>query len=241
MDTTVINEQEIEALFNAGVHVGYSKARRHPKMKENIFSTRNNLDIFDLRITLDRLRRAEEFLKALGRGGELILWVGAKPAASSHIERAAEKTGMPYVSRRWLGGTLTNFKIISDRLLYWSKLEEEAKSADFEKYSKKERLLKTIELEKLSKVFGGIRKLKRLPSAVVIVDPNKEKTAMSEARRKNIPVVAILNSDCNCAGIGYPIPANDNASLSVGLILEKLASAYEDGLKTPAEAPVKSQ
>lgn len=225
------SEPEIEALFNAGVHVGYSKARRHPKMKENIFSTRNNLDIFDLRVTLARLRQAEEFLKALGGAGELILWIGTKPAAAPHIERAAEKTNMPYVSRRWLGGTLTNFKIISDRLSYWSKLEEEAKSGDFEKYLKKERLLKTIELEKISKVFGGIRRLKRLPAAMIVVDPSKEKSAMSEARIKNIPVIAILNSDCNVAGIGYPIPANDNASLSVGLILEKLAAAYDAGLK----------
>ncbi len=233
---TITSEPGIEALFNAGVHVGYSKARRHPKMKDNIFSTRNNLDIFDLRITLARLEQAEAFLKTLGATGELILWVGTKPAAVSHVESAAEKTNMPYVSRRWLGGTLTNFKIISDRLLYWAKLEEESKSVDFGKYLKKERLLKTVELEKLSKVFGGIRKLKRLPAAMIVVDPSKEKNAASEARRKNIPVIAILNSDCNSAGIAYPIPANDNASLSIGLILEKLAAAYEAGLKEKASS-----
>jgi len=214
----ITKNPEIGELFNAGAHVGYSKTRRHPKMREFIFGTRNNIEVFDLEKTLANLKTAEEFLKSLGRDAKAVLWVGSKPPASRFIREAAKKTGMPFVAERWLGGTLTNFKVFEGRLAHLAKLEAEEKSGGFEKYSKKEKLLKIIEIRK------------SLPQALIIVDPGEEKTALSEARRKNIPVVAILNVDCDPQNIKYAIPANDNSSSVISLILSRLATAYEAGL-----------
>ena len=226
----ITENTEIETLFAAGAHVGYSKTRRHPSMKEFIFGTRNNIEIFDLGKTLSNLKTAEEFLKLLGREGKAVLWVGSKPPASRFIREAAKKTGMPYVAERWLGGTLTNFKVFEGRLAHLAKLETEEMSGGFEKYSKKEKLLKTIEIRKLGRMFEGLKNVKSLPQALIIVDPGEEKTALSEAHRKNIPVVAILNVDCDPQNIKYTIPANDNSSAVISLILGRLAAAYEAGL-----------
>ena len=223
-----ITEKE---LFEAGAHIGYSKSRRHPKMNNFIFGTRNNMEIFDLTLTAEKLAGAEEFLKRLGKEGGAVLWVGTKPAAKEHILKTGQALGQPRVAERWLGGTLTNFKVFEGRLLYWANLENEAKSGGFEKYLKKEKLLKEGELRKLERMFGGIKSLKALPAALVVVDPLEEKTAMSEARRKRIPVVALLNTDCNPEGIAYPIPVNDNSSAAIALILGKLKEAYEAGIK----------
>src|SRR3989344_8282904 len=148
---------EIETLFAAGAHVGYSKTRRHPSMKEFIFGTRNNIEIFDLGKTLANLKTAEEFLKLLGREGKAVLWVGSKPPASRFIREAAKKTGMPYVAERWLGGTLTNFKVFEGRLAHLAKLEAEEKSGGFEKYSKKEKLLKIIEIKTMQKLLLKVK------------------------------------------------------------------------------------
>ena len=226
----ITENTEIGELFDAGAHVGYSKTRRHPKMREFIFGTRNNIEVFDLGKTLTNLKTAEEFLKSLGKESKAVLWVGSKPPASRFIREAAKKTGMPYVAERWLGGTLTNFKIFEGRLAHLAKLEAEEKSGEFEKYSKKEKLLKLIEIRKLGRMFEGLKNVKSLPQALVIVDPGEEKTALSEARRKNIPVVALLNVDCDPQNIKYAIPANDNSSAVISLILNRLAAAYEAGL-----------
>ena len=226
----ITENAEIGELFNAGAHVGYSKTRRHPKMKEFIFGTRNNIEIFDLGKTLAGLKMAEEFLKSLAKEGKAVLWVGSKPPASRFIREAAKKTGMPYVAERWLGGTLTNFKVFEGRLAHLAKLETEEKLGEFEKYSKKEKLLKMAEIRKLGRMFEGLKNVKSLPQALVIVDPGEEKTALSEARRKNIPVVAVLNVDCDPQNIKYAIPANDNSSAVISLILDRLAAAYEAGL-----------
>ena len=226
----ITKNPEIGELFNAGAHVGYSKTRRHPKMREFIFGTRNNIEVFDLEKTLANLKTAEEFLKSLGRDAKAVLWVGSKPPASRFIREAAKKTGMPFVAERWLGCTLTNFKVFEGRLAHLAKLEAEEKSGGFEKYSKKEKLLKIIEIRKLGRMFEGLKNVKSLPQALIIVDPGEEKTALSEARRKNIPVVAILNVDCDPQNIKYAIPANDNSSSVISLILSRLATAYEAGL-----------
>lgn len=223
-----ITEKE---LFEAGAHIGYSKSRRHPKMNRFIFGTRNNMEIFDLTLTAEKLNEAEEFLRLLGKEGGAVLWVGTKPAAQQHILEIGKALRAPCVAERWLGGTLTNFKVFESRLLYWENLENEAKAGGFEKYLKKERLLKEREMRKLERMFGGIKSLKSLPAALVIVDPLEEKTAMSEARRKQIPIVALLNTDCNPEGIAYPVPMNDNSSGAVALVLNKLKEAYEAGVK----------
>lgn len=223
---------EIEILFEIGAHIGYGKERRHPKMLEYIFGTRNNVEVFDLAKTLEKLKMAEEFLTTLGREGKALLWVGTKPPAREHVKEIGERLGLPYISERWLGGTLTNFKIFEGRLNYWNKLETEEKSGEFEKYSKKEKLMKAIELRKLARMFGGLRSLKSIPAAVVIVDTGEEKTAFAEAGRKNIPVIALMNVDLNPEGVAYPIPLNDNSSAVIALVLKRLSAAYEAGLKT---------
>ncbi len=227
----------VEALFLAGTHIGYSKSRQNPKMKEYIFGVRNNMEIFDLTVTDKKLAEAEEFLGSLGREGKQVLWVGSKPSAKAHVEQAAHTLGMPYVSERWLGGTLTNMKIFEQRLAHWDRLEKEQESGGFDKYVKKERLLKAVELRKLSRMFGGLKNMKSLPAALVVVDPAEEKTAVSEARRKKIPIIALLNSDCSPEGIRYPIPGNDIISSSIALVLGRLADAYKSGRSEKPEAP----
>ncbi|MDO8523186.1 MAG: 30S ribosomal protein S2 [bacterium] len=222
---------EVEALFSVGAHLGYGKSTRHPKMKEYIFGNRNNVEIFDLERTVEKLKSAENYLHELGVNKKIVLWVGTKPAAAPAIEATAKKLGAPYVNERWLGGTLTNFKIIETRLAYWAELEREKETGGFDKYVKKEKLLKMVEMRKLQRMLGGIKNLKFLPEAVVIIDPKEENTAFSESRRKKIPVVALLNTDCDPRGISYPVPANDNSTSSISLILDRLASAYEAGTK----------
>lgn len=221
----------IEELFEAGAHIGYAKTRKHPEMRTYIFGARNNIEIFDLSKTLAKIREAEEFIEKISKEGKIVLWVGTKPSAKRHIEEAGVKTSAPYIAGRWLGGTLTNFKVLESRLSYWARLEDEEKSGGFEKYSKKEKLVKKRELEKLARMFGGLRNLKTLPGALIIVDPGEEHTALAEAVKKDIPVVAILNVDCDPRGIGYPIPMNDNSSAANSLVLKSLAAAYEAGRK----------
>lgn len=198
-------------------------------MQKYIFGTRNNVEVFNLELTSARLSVAKEFIKALGKEGQTVLWVGTKAPAKRHVESVGKKLNMPYVSGRWLGGTLTNFKIFEQRLSYWKQLEDGMKKGQFEDYSKKERLLKSVELKKLDRTFGGLRTFTALPSAIVIVDTSTEKTALAEAKIKNIPVVALINVNSNPEDALYPIPANDSASSTIALVLNELASAYEEG------------
>lgn len=224
----------LEALFDRGAHVGHSKSRRHPKMSPFIYTTRNNVEIFDLQHTASMLKSAEDFFERLGKENKLILWVGTKPAARAHIERVAQNLAAPYVSKRWLGGLLTNFKELSKRLEYWKQLEADSQSGELEKYVKKERTVKLTELRKMGKIFGGLRPLQALPDAVVVVDPKEEHTAFEEAKKKNFPIVALLNSDCNPEGVSYPIPGNDGSSATIAFVLDRLASAYEKGKRESA-------
>ncbi len=233
-------DPNIEALFEAGAHLGYSKSRQHPKMKGYVFGVRNNIEIFDLVETDKKIKEAEAFLRQLGKEKKLVLFVGAKASAREYIEEAAKAIGMPFVKERWLGGTLTNLKIIDQRLQYMERLEKEAESGELEKYVKKERMQKLVELRKLLRMFSGIRSLKILPAAVFVVDPAEEKTAVSEARRKNIPIISILNSDCNPTGIKYPIPANDSAGPVIKIILDRLVAAYKKGVETQAQDEIRN-
>jgi small subunit ribosomal protein S2 len=230
-------KEAIEPLFEAGAHMGYSRSRRHPKMKEFIFGFRNAVEIIDLWATEEKIKEAEAFLERLGSEGQMILLVGSKPAATKHIENMGKRLGVPYVSERWIGGVLTNFKIISTRIRYWENLEHENETGGLEKYAKKERLVKLQELAKLESVFGGIKNLKALPVAMVVVDSEEESIAVAEARKKNIPVVALLNTDCDPRRVQYPIPMNDNSFLAIQLVLERLAQAYEKGKKQHKPEP----
>ena len=228
---------ELEKLLLAGAHLGYGKSTRHPKMQGYIFGSRNNIEIFDLERTEECLSVAEAFLKELGRAKKTVMWVGTKPGASSAVKASAEKLNAPYVTERWLGGTITNFKIIETRLNYWANLEKEKEAGDLDKYVKKEKMLKMVELRKLQRMLGGIKHLRALPDALVIIDPKEEKTAFAEAKKRKIPVIGVLNTDCNPTGVTYPIPANDNSRSVIELILSRLSEAYEAGF---SEKPIVS-
>lgn len=217
-------------MFMAGAHFGYSRQSQHPKMKPYIFGIRNNIAIFDLEKTYAYLKKAEKFLEDLAKEGKKILIVSTKPGIRQLVEEAGRELNMPYVSERWLGGTLTNFKIIKDRLDYFMDLRKKKDTGELNKYTKKEISRFSKELSRLERFLGGLEPLNALPAALVIIDPKKEKTALRESFQMSIPVVAVLNSDSDPTNIDYPIPANDTSSASVKYLLSRLIKAFKKGL-----------
>lgn len=232
--TAVLEEKKtnfLNDLFEAGGHIGYSRMRRHPKTRDFIFGMRNNIEIINLEISEKQIIYAADFLKKLGREGKSLLIVGTKPNIKNLVKEMGTSLNMPYVADRWLGGTLTNFKVLGGRIAFLKSLEDEEKSGGFEKYTKKERGIRKIELDKLINMFNGLRNLKSTPEALIIVDPKKEKTALSEANKKNVPIIALMNVDFSPQNIDYPIAINHNSQKAVGLVLEKLKDAYIEGKK----------
>lgn len=221
------NLEELEEMFKAGVHFGYRKSKRNPKMSEFIYGIKNNTEIFDLEKTKKNLDAALEFIKSLGKEKKQILFVGTKPGIGEIIKKAAEELIMPYVAGRWIGGTFTNFKIIKGRVGEFEKIKNDIDSDNLTRYTKKERFKIVKEFERMKKNFGGLEKLSSLPPAVFIVDAKKESTAAREAKRMLVPVIAIINSDTNPAGIDYPIPANDAAPKSVEYLVSRVVKAYK--------------
>ncbi|MEK7660044.1 MAG: 30S ribosomal protein S2 [Patescibacteria group bacterium] len=230
---------EIEALFHAGAHVAYRKTRRHPKMRPFIAGVKSNVEIFHLDKVDEQITAACAHLEFLGEGKKVVMWVGTKPAAEQAITAIGTELKHPYVSRRWLGGTLTNFRTIKTRIAYLESLEAQRDRGEFEKYRKHERMRKGEEIEKMNQSFGSVRSLARMPDVVVIVDVNEESTALSESRKTGVPIIGIMNSDCDPSGVKFPIPANDNAQRSIEHILMRLKDAYLVGLtRAPAvDAP----
>lgn len=232
--TAVLEEKKtnfLNDLFEAGGHIGYSRMRRHPKTRDFIFGMRNNIEIINLEISEKQIIYAADFLKKLGKEGKSLLIVGTKPNIKNLVKEMGTSLNMPYVADRWLGGTLTNFKVLGGRIAFLKSLEDEEKSGGFEKYTKKERGIRKIELDKLINMFNGLRNLKSTPEALIIVDPKKEKTALSEANKKNVPIIALMNVDFSPQNIDYPIAINHNSQKAVGLVLEKLKDAYIEGKK----------
>lgn len=218
----------LEEMFVSGVHFGYSRESRHPKMKPYLFGLRNNVEIFDLGKTHACLDKSKKFIETLAKEGKIILFVATKPGIRQLIEISARELGMPYVSERWLGGILTNFKVIRERVDYFVNLRQKKISGELNKYTKKEINRINKELNRLERFLDSLEPLKNLPAALIIIDPKKEKTALREARQMSIPVIAVLNSDCDPEGIAYPIPANDAALKSVKYLLNFLVKAYKD-------------
>ena len=204
-------------------------------MKEHIFGVRNTISVIDLAKTKTALARAQEFIKETASRGGLVLLVGTRPAARKIIMEVAEKTGMPYFTERWIGGALTNFKVIGKRVEYMETLEREQASGELEKYTKRERMQKGEELVRLRRFFDGLRLLKRLPQAVFIVDITHDDTAVREARRMKIPSVALIDTNANAELVDYAIPSNDDALPAVRYMVTKIGEAIEEGLKTAAE------
>lgn len=228
---------QIEGLFHAGVHVAYKKTRRHPKMRPFIAGVKSNVEIFHLDKVEEQVAAACAYLEHLGEHKKVVMWVGTKPAAEQSIAAIGKELGHPYVNTRWLGGTLTNFRTIKTRITRLESLESQRDRGEFDKYRKHERMRLNEEIEKMNQTFGSFRSLTRMPDAVVIVDINEERTAMSESVKTKVPIIGIMNSDCDPSGVQYAIPANDNAPRSVAHILMRLKDAYLAGLKrAPAAA-----
>ncbi|PIR69510.1 MAG: 30S ribosomal protein S2 [Candidatus Niyogibacteria bacterium CG10_big_fil_rev_8_21_14_0_10_46_36] len=235
-------DPELEAMFKAGVHFGYSRSRRHPKMGPYIFGLRHNVEVFDLEKVRTQLDRALDYVIEISKKGEVMLFVGTKPAVQTAVEETAGKIGMPFMTDRWIGGLLTNFYIIRKRMDYFEELKEAKRSGELSKYKKKEIVMKEKELERLEHNFRGVVQLRRRPAALFVVDPAEEITAVHEAQRLSIPVIAIANNDVNPTLVDYVIPANDSARSSVAYILDKVMDAWKKGKEqAPAETPQASE
>ncbi|AXB44247.1 30S ribosomal protein S2 [Amycolatopsis albispora] len=220
----------MKQLLDSGVHFGHQTRRWNPKMKRYIFTERNGIYIIDLQQTLTYIDRAFEFIKETVAHGGSILFVGTKKQAQEAIANEAQRVGMPYVNQRWLGGMLTNFQTVHKRLQRLKELESQEQTGGFQGLTKREILTLTREKDKLEKTLGGIRDMAKVPSAVWIVDTKKEHIAVGEARKLNIPVVAILDTNCDPDEVDYPIPGNDDAIRSAALLTKVVAEAAAAGL-----------
>ena len=217
-------------MLDAGVHFGHQTRRWNPKMKRFIFTERNGIYIIDLQQTLQYVDRAYEFIRETVAHGGTVLFIGTKRQAQEAIAEQATRVSMPYVNQRWLGGMLTNFQTVHKRLQRLKDLEAMETSGEFEGRTKKEVLLLTREKDKLAKTLGGIRDMAKVPSAVWIVDTKKEHIAVGEARKLNIPVVAVLDTNCDPDVVDYPVPGNDDAIRSAALLTKVIAEAVAAGL-----------
>ncbi|MFD4461730.1 30S ribosomal protein S2 [Nocardia sp. NPDC058480] len=224
----------MKQLLDSGAHFGHQTRRWNPKMKRFIFTDRNGIYIIDLQQTLTFIDKAYEFVKETVAHGGTVLFVGTKKQAQESIASEALRVGMPYVNQRWLGGMLTNFSTVHKRLQRLKELEAMEQTGGFEGRTKKEILMLTREMTKLDRTLGGIRDMAKVPSAIWIVDTNKEHIAVGEARKLNIPVIAILDTNCDPDLVDYPIPGNDDAIRSAALLTKVVASAVAEGVQARA-------
>ena len=225
----------MKSLLEAGVHFGHQTQRWHPRMKQYIFAQRNGIHIIDLQQSMFLLERARQFISDVVAGGETVLFVGTKRQAQDSIEQAAKSCGMFYVKYRWLGGMLTNFPTIQGRIDYLVRLEEQRERGAFNLLTKKEALKLEEKVEKLNRNFGGVKEMTKLPGALFVVDIGREKIAVAEGRRMNIPIIALVDTDCDPDLIDYPIAANDDAIRSIGLVTSRMADGVQEGLRRRAE------
>jgi len=230
-------EVDMKLMLKSGVHFGHQKARKNPKMSEYIFGTKNGVNIINLEKTVEKLEEAAEFIKKIISGGQLILFVGTKKQAKKLVESAAKKCSMPFVTERWLGGTFTNFRIISERTRFLRDGQEKMKKGEYSQYTKFEQMKIAEELEKLEGKMGGIKNMTKFPGAIFVTGAIEDNLAVQEARIKNIPIVALVDTNVDPSQIDYPIPANEDAVSSLRLMLAYICKAVLDGKKlTPAPA-----
>jgi small subunit ribosomal protein S2 len=231
----------LKELLAAGAHFGQKTSRWHPKVKPFLFGSSKGVHIINLEKTREHLASAAEFALNLSRRGGTILFIGTKRQARSVVIAAADKAGMPHVTGRWMGGLFTNFNTMLDLLRKLERLEADKVAGKFQQYTKREQLEVEREIERLHGTIGGIKNVRRLPDAIFIVDATVDKIAVGEATRKNIPIIAIVDSNANPEPIAYPIPANDDAVKSIELISNVIADAIIEGKATaPAPAPVEA-
>ena len=219
----------MKQLLEAGVHFGHQTRRWNPKMAQYIFTERNGIYIIDLQKTVRKIDEAYMFVRDLALEGKSLLFVGTKKQAQESIEAEAKRCGMFYVNNRWLGGTLTNFRTMQTRIKRLNDIDAMEKNGQFDVLPKKEVIKLCAEREKLLKNLGGIREMKKLPGALFIVDPRKERIAVAEARTLGIPIVAIVDTNCDPDEIDYVIPGNDDAIRAVKLIAGRMADAVLEG------------
>jgi len=226
-DENKIQEAVMAEMAQAGLHLGRQKAKGHPKMKSYVYAVQNGFQIIDLAKTAECLEAALKFLADSARDGGAVLFVGTAPSARTIIEEAAKTVGMPYVSRRWIGGTLTNFKVVSGRLNHYKDLIKKREAGELQKYTKKEQLEFDKEIAKLEEKFGGIVNLDKVPAAVFVVNTKMDEIAVREARRTNVPVVALVNTDTDPTPVDWPIPANNNAVSAVKYVMDKIVETIK--------------
>lgn len=235
-DKEIVTQQyttpSLEELLLAGVHFGHQKRRWHPRIEPYLFEQRGKIHIFDLAKTRESLSKSGDFLFETARNGGSIIFVGTKRQAADIVKKYAQDCGAFFVNRRWLGGTITNFDSVKQKLSRLTKIEEGLKSGgQYDSYTKKERLDLSRELAKLEEGVGGLRNLKANPKALFVVDVRRESTAVSEAKKRSIPVIAIVDSNCSPDLVDYPIPGNDDSARSIELIIKTMSDAVKAGSK----------
>ena len=235
------NPQLVKDLIDAGIHFGHRQSRWNPKMKPFIFAERNGIHIIDLAQTAKRLETALDFVRETVARGEVVLFVGTKKQAQEPLALEATRAGMPYVNKRWLGGMLTNFVTIKKRIGLMDQLEARQQAGDLDRLPKKEAAKLTEELTKLQGTLGGIRKMKRLPGAIFIVDPHRERIAVQEANRLEIPVVGTGDTNVDPDELDYIIPANDDAIRSIRLLCQLVADAAIEGAQERASRAIEPE
>ena len=227
----------MKQLLEAGVHFGHQTRRWDPKMAEYIYQARNGIHIIDLQKTSKKIDEAYDFVKKMAEEGKTVLFVGTKKQAQECMKEAAETCGMYYVDQRWLGGMLTNFDTIKTRIKRLKDLETMQEDGTFDVLPKKEVILLKKEMSKLEKNLGGIKDMEELPGVLFIVDPKKERIAILEAKKLNIPVVGLVDTNCSPEDVDYPIPGNDDAIRSVKLIADVIANAVIEGRQGESYIP----
>ncbi len=235
----------MKQLLEAGVHFGHQTRRWNPKMAPYIYMERNGIYIIDLQKTVKKLEEAYNFVRDIAADGGSVLFVGTKKQAQEAIREEAERVGMFYVNARWLGGMLTNFKTMRTRIDRLTQLRKMQEDGTFDMLPKKEVIKLTNEIAKLEKYLGGVKEMKKLPSALFIIDPRKERNAIAEARKLGIPIVAIVDTNCDPDEIDYVIPGNDDAIRAIRLITSAMANAVVEGRQgteeTDGEAPAEAE
>ena len=236
----------MKQLLEAGVHFGHQTRRWNPKMAEYIYMERNGIYIIDLQKTVKKLEEAYDFVRDLAANGQTILFVGTKKQAAEAVKEEASRVGMYYVNARWLGGMLTNFKTMRTRIDRLAQLKKMQEDGTFDMLPKKEVIKLMGEMDKLEKYLGGVKEMKKLPGAMFVVDPRKEHNAIAEARKLHIPIVAIVDTNCDPDEVDYVIPANDDAIRAIKLISQTMANAVLEGkqgeqLEVEAKADAKAE
>jgi len=222
----------MKLLLEAGVHFGHQVGRWNPKMKQYIFSQRNGIHIIDLEQTVVLLGKACDFIREVVANGDNIIFVGSKKQAQEAVEQEAKRCGMFYVNQRWLGGMLTNFSTIQSRIDYLVRLEDRKARGELERLPKKEAMKLDKEMAHLNRLLGGVKEMTRIPGALFVIDPSKERNALAEARRVGVPIVAIVDTNCDPDEVDYPIPGNDDAIRAVALFCAVFADAVIQGKQT---------